>query len=105
MRRDRRFAERLTGGRSSLDLLVNNAGVMTPPDRRTTRDGFELQFGTNYLGHFALTAHLLPLLRQGRRPPVIVGTRDEAQAASVAQELGRRATAMSVRKPSPVRTL
>jgi NAD(P)-dependent dehydrogenase (short-subunit alcohol dehydrogenase family) len=71
LRRDRRFAERLTGGRSSLDLLVNNAGVMTPPDRRTTRDGFELQFGTNYLGHFALTAHLLPLLRQGRRPRVI----------------------------------
>ena len=47
-------------------LLVNNAGVMTPPDRRTTVDGFELQFGTNHLGHFALVAHLLPLLRAGR---------------------------------------
>ncbi|MFJ7266345.1 SDR family oxidoreductase [Streptomyces sp. NPDC099050] len=47
-------------------VLVNNAGVMTPPDRQTTTDGFELQFGTNHLGHFALVAHLLPLLRAGR---------------------------------------
>ncbi|MFF8501993.1 SDR family oxidoreductase [Streptomyces anulatus] len=46
-------------------LLVNNAGVMTPPDRQTTADGYELQFGTNHLGHFALVAHLLPLLRAG----------------------------------------
>ncbi|MGP2436074.1 SDR family oxidoreductase [Streptomyces sp. JW3] len=49
-----------------LHLLINNAGVMTPPDRQTTEDGFELQFGTNHLGHFALVAHLLPLLRAGR---------------------------------------
>ncbi|MER6810287.1 SDR family oxidoreductase [Spirillospora sp. NPDC000708] len=47
-------------------ILVNNAGVMTPPGRRTTADGFELQFGTNHLGHFALVGHLLPLLRAGR---------------------------------------
>ncbi|MEU7100648.1 SDR family oxidoreductase [Streptomyces longwoodensis] len=47
-------------------LLVNNAGVMTPPERRTTADGFELQFGTNHLGHFALVGRLLPLLRAGR---------------------------------------
>jgi NAD(P)-dependent dehydrogenase (short-subunit alcohol dehydrogenase family) len=46
-----------------IDLLINNAGVMTPPQRQTTDDGFELQFGANHLGHFALTAHLLPLLR------------------------------------------
>lgn len=48
-----------------ITLLINNAGVMTPPDRQVTVDGFELQFGTNHLGHFALVAHLLPLLRAG----------------------------------------
>lgn len=49
-----------------IHILVNNAGVMTPPDRQQTVDGFELQFGTNHLGHVALVAHLLPLLRAGR---------------------------------------
>ncbi|GAA4773488.1 SDR family oxidoreductase [Microbacterium gilvum] len=47
-------------------ILVNNAGVMTPPNRQTTTDGFELQFGTNHLGHVALVAQLLPLLKDGR---------------------------------------
>ena len=50
-----------------VDILVNNAGIMTPPTRDVTRDGFELQLGSNYLGHFALTGHLLPLLRPGSR--------------------------------------
>ncbi|MFF5229287.1 SDR family oxidoreductase [Dactylosporangium sp. NPDC000521] len=49
-----------------IHILVNNAGVMTPPERQTTADGFELQFGTNHLGHVALVGHLLPLLRAGR---------------------------------------
>lgn len=49
-----------------LDLLVNNAGVMAPPYRQTV-DGFELQLGTNHLGHFALTGRLLPLLLSGSR--------------------------------------
>ncbi|RCV47844.1 SDR family oxidoreductase [Marinitenerispora sediminis] len=49
-----------------IHILIGNAGVMRPPNRQTTADGFELQFGTNYLGHFALVAHLLPLLRAGR---------------------------------------
>ena len=46
-----------------IDILINNAGIMQPPQRGTTEDGFELQFGCNHLGHFALTGHLLPLLR------------------------------------------
>ncbi|MEE4544427.1 SDR family oxidoreductase [Streptomyces sp. V4-01] len=48
-----------------VDLLVLNAGVMAPPVRHVTSDGFELQFGTNHLGHFALAARLLPLLTAG----------------------------------------
>jgi NAD(P)-dependent dehydrogenase (short-subunit alcohol dehydrogenase family) len=55
----------LAGENRPVHILVNNAGVMTPPDRQTTADGFELQFGSNHLGHFALVAHLLPLLRSG----------------------------------------
>ena len=53
-----------------LDLLVNNAGVMAPPQRQTA-DGFELQIGTNHLGHFALTARLLPLLLKAENPRVV----------------------------------
>lgn len=49
-----------------IHLLINNAGVMTPPERQATADGFELQWGTNHLGHVALVGHLLPLLRAGR---------------------------------------
>jgi NAD(P)-dependent dehydrogenase (short-subunit alcohol dehydrogenase family) len=65
------FAAQLAREQDSLDLLINNAGVMTPPKRRETSDGFELQFGTNYLGHFALTAHLLPLLKKAQNPRVV----------------------------------
>ena len=57
------FAERIAAGHDRLDILVNNAGVMALPARQTTEDGFERQIGVNYLGHFALTARLLPLLR------------------------------------------
>lgn len=62
----RAFAARYAAERGGLDLLINNAGVMAPP-RRTTSDGFELQIGTNHLGHFALTGLLLPAISpQGR---------------------------------------
>jgi NAD(P)-dependent dehydrogenase (short-subunit alcohol dehydrogenase family) len=54
-----------------IDLLINNAGVMTPPQRQETDDGFELQFGANHLGHFALTGHLLSLLRAAQAPRVV----------------------------------
>jgi len=64
-------AEQIAGKHAAIDVLINNAGVMAPPRRLTTSDGFELQLGTNYLGHFALTAHLLPLLRRGRGPRVV----------------------------------
>jgi NAD(P)-dependent dehydrogenase (short-subunit alcohol dehydrogenase family) len=58
----REFADGLIADEPHLDLLVNNAGVMTPPSRFTTKDGFELQFGSNFLGPFALTLRLLPLV-------------------------------------------
>jgi len=54
-----------------IDILINNAGVMTPPQRQETYDGFELQFGINHLGHFALTGHLLPLLRAAKSARVV----------------------------------
>jgi len=64
----RRFTGELGDRREGLDLLVNNAGVMAIPHRRTA-DGFEMQLGTNHLGHFALTGLLWPLLaaRPGAR--------------------------------------
>jgi NAD(P)-dependent dehydrogenase (short-subunit alcohol dehydrogenase family) len=65
------FVARFAAAHASLDLLINNAGVMALPKRQTTADGFEMQFGTNYLGHYALTAHLLPLLRRGNQPRVV----------------------------------
>ena len=65
------FAAKLRDERGSLDLLINNAGVMVPPRRQETLDGFELQFGTNYLGHFALTARLLPLLQKADNARVV----------------------------------
>ena len=65
------FVERLKQQRNHIDVLINNAGVMVPPQRKETADGFELQLGTNYLGHFALTAGLMPLLRKGRDARVV----------------------------------
>ncbi|MBW1601487.1 SDR family oxidoreductase [Streptomyces sp. JJ66] len=75
-------AERIgreTGG--TLDVLVNNAGVMALPLRRTA-DGFEMQFGTNHLGHFALTGRLLPALRAARAARVVT-------VSSLAHRIGR----------------
>jgi NAD(P)-dependent dehydrogenase (short-subunit alcohol dehydrogenase family) len=60
----RDFAKKELAQQRPLHILINNAGVMAPPKRLQTADGFELQFGTNVLGHFALTALLMPALEQ-----------------------------------------
>jgi retinol dehydrogenase-12 len=56
--------EKFIPGASRLDLLMNNAGVMSPPDKAKTKQGFELQLGTNVIGHHALTVLLTPLILQ-----------------------------------------
>jgi NAD(P)-dependent dehydrogenase (short-subunit alcohol dehydrogenase family) len=66
----RAFAERYLAAHDGLDLLINNAGVMAPP-RGETADGFEMQFGTNHLGHFALTGRLIGAM-EGREDARVV---------------------------------
>ncbi|AXH01014.1 SDR family NAD(P)-dependent oxidoreductase (plasmid) [Deinococcus wulumuqiensis] len=65
------FADQLLAEGRPLDLLLNNAGVMFPPVRHETKDGFELQMGSNFLGPFALTVRLLPLLLKAPAPRVV----------------------------------
>ena len=65
------FAARLLQRAQPIALLINNAGLAAPPKRQVTRDGFELQFGTNFLGHFLLTARLMPLLQKTLSPRVV----------------------------------
>ena len=60
------IAEQLLGEGRPIEILIANAGVMNPPTRQLSADGIELQLATNHLGHFALVARLLPLLREGR---------------------------------------
>ncbi len=76
-----------------LDLLINNAGVMTPPRYRVTEDGFELQYGVNHLGHVALTTRLLPALREAASPRVVT-------VSSLAHHAGRA----DVAEGNPVET-
>ena len=64
------FAKKIKETESRLDLLINNAGVMIPPPSKT-EDGFELQFGVNFLGHFALTGHLFNLLESTKDSRVV----------------------------------
>jgi NAD(P)-dependent dehydrogenase (short-subunit alcohol dehydrogenase family) len=75
------FADRMLATGRPIDILVNNAGVMALPTREVTGDGFEMQLATNYLGHFALTAWLRPLLTAGRARVV--------QLSSIAHRRGR----------------
>jgi NAD(P)-dependent dehydrogenase (short-subunit alcohol dehydrogenase family) len=72
----RAFAERFRASHEGLDLLINNAGVMAPPRQRTA-DGFELQFGTNHLGHFALTGLLIGAM-EGREDARVVTLSSQA---------------------------
>jgi NAD(P)-dependent dehydrogenase (short-subunit alcohol dehydrogenase family) len=65
------FSRRIERLERPLDLLINNAGVMALPQRQLTPDGHEVQLASNYLGHFALTGRLLPLLRRSREPKVV----------------------------------
>jgi NAD(P)-dependent dehydrogenase (short-subunit alcohol dehydrogenase family) len=76
------FADGILSDGQRLDVLINNAGVMAVPQRMTTADGFELQFGSNFLGPFALTNLLLPLLLSSESPRV-------ATMASGAANFGR----------------
>jgi NAD(P)-dependent dehydrogenase (short-subunit alcohol dehydrogenase family) len=75
------FADRMLAAGRPIDILINNAGVMAPRERKTTADGFEMQFGTNYLGHFALTGRLLPLLTAAKARVV--------QLSSIAHRSGK----------------
>ncbi|TDW29382.1 SDR family oxidoreductase [Cryobacterium psychrophilum] len=65
------FGAQLSSEGRPINVLINNAGIMMAPQRNTTEDGLELQFGTNHLGHFALTAHLMPLLRSAGTSRVV----------------------------------
>jgi NAD(P)-dependent dehydrogenase (short-subunit alcohol dehydrogenase family) len=76
------FADGLIADGRPVDVLVNNAGVMAPPHRMETSDGFELQFGTNFLGPFSLTLRLLPLVLAAPAPRVVT-------MSSKAAEFGR----------------
>lgn len=67
----RGFAGDFVSSGAKLDVLVNNAGVMALPKREQTADGFERQFGTNHLGHFALTGLLMPALLKAQAPRVV----------------------------------
>ena len=76
------FADSLISEFDQLDILINIAGIYPPTERRTTKDGFELKFGINHLGHFALTARLLPLLLAATSPRVV-------SISSITQAYGR----------------
>ena len=78
----RAFAERLSGTVPQVDILLNNAGLGLQRTRAVTVDGFERQFGTNHLGHFALTGLLMPLLLRAPAPRVVA-------IASIAHRRGR----------------
>ncbi len=78
----RAFCDQLIVENNPVDILLNNGGVMAPPKRAVSVDGFELQFATNFLGHFVLTLRLLPLILSAAGPCVTT-------MSSVAAQFGR----------------
>ncbi|OGR25613.1 MAG: short-chain dehydrogenase [Desulfobacterales bacterium RIFOXYA12_FULL_46_15] len=74
------FAENFKASFSRLDLLINNAGIMAPPQGKT-KNGFELQMGTNHLGHFALTGRLMDMIRSTRESRIV-------NVSSIAHKMG-----------------
>lgn len=78
----RAFADQLIADNNPIDILLNNGGVMAPPKRAESADGFELQFATNFLGHYVLTLRLLPLILTAAGPSVTT-------ISSVAAQFGR----------------
>jgi NAD(P)-dependent dehydrogenase (short-subunit alcohol dehydrogenase family) len=76
------FAEKFKSEFNRLDILINNAGVMMSPFGRT-KDGFELQMGTNHLGHFALTGHLMPLLKKTPDSRIVATSSMAHQAGNI----------------------
>jgi NAD(P)-dependent dehydrogenase (short-subunit alcohol dehydrogenase family) len=86
----RALAERELERNLPLDLLINNAGVMAPPRRLQSTEGFELQFGTNVLGHFALTALLYPALERAAARAMSKETRPRVvTVSSIAHKRGK----------------
>jgi NAD(P)-dependent dehydrogenase (short-subunit alcohol dehydrogenase family) len=78
----RTFAAAVRADATTVDVLINNAGVMYPP-RRLTPQGFESQFATNHLGHFALTGLLFDAIRRGRDPRVVTVSSSEHRGGSI----------------------
>lgn len=85
-----RAANEVKVGYSRVDILINNAGIMFPPKPSKTADGHELQMGTNHLGHFALTAHLWPLL-----------VKSKARIVSVSSNMHKAANGVDLRTFTP----
>lgn len=79
----RALSQRLGTTLPRLDGLINNAAIMAPPERGTSADGFEMQFATNYAGHFVLTAELIPLLRKSDSARVVTLSSVAANRGSI----------------------
>lgn len=79
----RALGERLNATLPRIDGLINNAAIMAPPERSVSADGYEMQLATNYIGHFALTAHVLPLLQASDAPRVVTLSSIAAQRGAI----------------------